>query len=359
MSSCSSNKEQSTSESTSPTSLDLLVGTYTGDGSDGIYQLQFDPITGELSDRALLATSSNPSFLAIGDSSKYIFSVSEDEEGSISSWKWNEQGKLDLINSVSTYGKHPCFIDANSGLVAVANYSSGNGGIYTIGTNGQLSKGFSEFQHYGSSANAERQGEPHAHFSQFSKDGRFLYVIDLGIDQVLAYPVNNNRLGGATTALVAESGDGPRHLEFHPTKDLVFIVTELNSMIMSASVDKETGKFTLIDRKSTLPEGFTDASYCADIHVSPDGKFVYVSNRGHQSIAIFKVQEGGSLELLGTEDVRGDWPRNFTISPDGAFLLVANQNSDNITVFKRDAETGLLEYTGNEFKMSHPVCLKF
>ena len=124
-------------------------------------------------------------------------------------------------------------------------------------------------------------------------------------------------------------------------------------------MDQESGKFIVIDKKSTLPEDFTGESYCADIHVSADGQFLYVSNRGHQSIAIFKINEDGTLEMLATDDVQGDWPRNFTLSPDGDFLLVANQNSDNITVFKRDKKTGLLEHTGNEIKLSHPVCLKF
>lgn len=359
MVSCSTSKEGSSSVESSDTVVNLLVGTYTGDGSEGIYQLKFDAESGELSDLKLLAKTSNPSFLAIDDSSKYIFSVSEDEEGSISSWEWKNKDTLVLINQVPSFGKHPCYLDSKSGMVAVANYSSGNGGIFAVTSNGKLTKAFSEFQHYGSGANPDRQGEPHAHFSQFSKEGSSLYVIDLGIDQVLRYPVRDNRLGAASTAMVVEAGDGPRHLEFHPTKDLVFVVTELNSMIMSASVDQESGKFSLIDRKSTLPEGFDGKSYCADIHVSPDGQFVYVSNRGHQSIAIFQIKEDGSLEMLGTEDVRGDWPRNFVISPDGAFLLVANQNSDNITVFNRDTETGLLKFTGNEIKMSHPVCLKF
>ena len=353
--SCSTKNTQSTSK----TAIDLMVGTYTGDGSEGIYRLKFNTKTGELSDPILIAKTSNPSFLDISSDGQYVYSVSEDEEGSISAWSWNDRGTLDLINEVSTYGKHPCYIDEQNGFVAVANYSSGNGGIYTITQNGGLSKGGSEFQHYGSSKNVERQGEPHAHFSQFYKDGNTLYVIDLGIDQVIGYPVNNGRLGAAKTALVAEGGDGPRHLEFHPEKNLVFIVTELTSEVISASVDQESGKFIVIDKQSALPEDFTGESYCADIHVSADGQFLYVSNRGHQSIAIFKINEDGTLEMLATDDVQGDWPRNFTLSPDGDFLLVANQNSDNITVFKRDKKTGLLEHTGNEIKLSHPVCLKF
>ncbi len=355
MCACKSNYDQNQTRS----AVDLYVGTYTGEGSEGIYRLQFHPKSGELSGLELIAKTSNPSYLALSDSGKYLFSVSEDESGRLAAWSWGEDGKLKQVSEVSTYGKHPCHLDIVDGLVAVANYSSGNGGVFTFSENGNLSRGMSEFQHYGSSENKERQSEPHTHYSKFYRNGELLYVVDLGIDQVLAYPVQQGKLGGAFTALTLEKGDGPRHLEFHPSRNLVYIVTELSNQVIAASIDQATGKFELIDRKRTLPEAFDGESFCADVHVSPDGKYVYVSNRGHQSIAMFKVLEDGALELLGTEDVRGDWPRNFVISRDGKFLLVANQNSDNITVFQRDVKTGLLEFTGHELEVSHPVCLKF
>ena len=342
-----------------PETFNLLVGTYTGSGSDGIYQLTYTTETGELAEPELVAATSNPSFLAIPADGKNVYSVGEDESGTVASWQWNNEGKLSLINEVPSYGKHPCFVDVHNDLLAVANYSSGNGGIVGLSDNGGILNAFNSYQHYGSSRNDDRQSAPHAHFSRFSKEGRFLYVIDLGIDQVLAYPITDGKLGAATTALSLEPGDGPRHLTFHPTKDQVFIINELSNTIVSATVDTTTGAFTKVDRKSTLPEGFNGESFCADIHMSNDGQFLYGSNRGHQSIAIFEVGSAATLEFLGTESTRGDWPRNFVISPDDEFLIVANQKSDNIVSFKRDKETGLLEYTGSEITVSEPVCLKF
>ncbi len=351
MASCNTDPQQHST-------LQLLIGTYTGSGSEGIYQVSFETSTGSLSGLQLIASTSNPSYLAVSEDGSNVYSVGEDESGTLSSWQWSTDGQLQLINQVSSYGVHPCYIDVQKGLLAVANYSSGNGGVFQLSTNGGLKKAFSEFQHHGSGANMERQESPHAHFSQFSADGRFLYVIDLGIDQVLAYPMTEGKLGVAVTALSLEPGDGPRHLEFHPNKNQVFIVNELSNTVVSAAVDPVTGTFSVIDRLSTLPEEFTDHSQCADIHLSNDGKFLYASNRGHQSIAMYQVADSGELAFLGTEATRGDWPRNFLISPDDQFLLVANQESDNIVVFSRDKVSGLLEYTGTKIELSKPVCLK-
>jgi 6-phosphogluconolactonase len=204
------------------------------------------------------------------------------------------------------------------------------------------------------------QESPRAHFAAFNTAGTYLYVVDLGIDKILVYPVSNDGLiGEGQTALEMDPGDGPRHLVFHPEKDLVFVVNELSNSVISAQVDPITGRMKRLDKKSTLPQGYSDKSYCADIHISKDGRFLYASNRGHNSIAIFKVLENGQVELMGTEPVQGDWPRNFAISPSGKHLLVANQNSNSITVFDVNPETGLLHFTGQKLEMEHPVCLQF
>ena len=342
-----------------PKTFDLLIGTYTGSGSEGIYQVQYTTANGRMNDLELIAATSNPSYLAISADGKNVYSVGEDESGTISSWQWNREGTLSLINERPSYGMHPCFVDVQDKRLALANYSSGNGGIVGLSDNGGILQAFSKYQHYGSGRNDDRQSAPHAHFSKFSKDGRFLYVVDLGIDQVLAYPLTDGRFGAATTALELEPGDGPRHLVFHPTKDQVFVINELSNTIVSATVDTNTGTFTSVDRKSTLPDDFSGESYCADIHISKDGQFLYGSNRGHNSIAILEVGSDASMQFLGTESTRGDWPRNFVISPDNEFLIVANQESNNIVSFKRDKDSGLLEFTGMEVSISKPVCLKF
>ena len=341
-------------------SINLLVGTYTSDASEGIYSLEFSSKTGELKSPTLLASSENPSFLALSDDGKYVYAVNENMEGEISAFKWNDsRTKLLLQKKVSSGGKHPCYVSVNDHLLSAANYSSGNFSVYDI-ENGSFTGEPVIKNHEGSSVIKPNQNEPHAHCSEASKDGKFLYVADLGIDKIVGYPFDKElKIGDKFTALQMDGGDGPRHFVFHPSKDIVYIISEYSNTVTTATIDTDSGKFTKIDKKSTLPEDFTDESFCADIHISSDGKFLYASNRGHNSIAIFEVGNDGALNLKGTEPVQGNWPRNFALSPDESMLLVANQHSDNITVFKRDQETGLLSYTGNQIKISKPVCLKF
>jgi len=350
------------SDSSSPEStLDLLVGVYTGSGSSGIYQLQFDPLTGRLADSLLLAETSNPSYLAISRDRQYVYSVNEDDPGSVTSFRWSHQDDtLVKVSSVSTQGAHPCFValSHNEKQLAVANYTSGNLAVYSLGDHGVIQTAPQSRQHHGSGPVAPNQKGPHAHCSLF-KDG-FLYVVDLGADRIFSYPVTEGgQLGEAREALALSPGDGPRHLVFHPTQPLAFVVNELSSSVVSLSADLKNGSLTPISKLSTLPEGFSGQNFDADIHLTSDGKFLYVTNRGHNSLAIFSVAEKGSIVAVGQESTRGSWPRNFTFSPDEDFLLVANQESGNIVVFRRDSITGLLAFSGHEFTLSKPVCLKF
>lgn len=361
MAACSAPKtEQAVEETTESSKINMLIGTYTDDTSKGIYQAKFDPATGDLSDLKLMAESMSPSFLALSGDKNLVFAINELDKGTVSAYK-KENDSLVLINELRTEGIHPCFVDLHESrsLVAVANYTSGDGAVFQKDAAGQLSDVLFTYKHEGSGPNEKRQEGPHAHCSMFSPDGNFVYVVDLGIDQIKGYATNGDQVGQGFTALALEAGDGPRHLVFHPTKQMVFVINELSNTVVSATVNPETGVFTLIDRETTLPADFTEHSQCADIHISSDGKFLYGSNRGHNSIVIYQISDEGELKMLGTEPVQGNWPRNFTLSPDEKYLLVANQNSDNIAVFERNAETGLLKYTGKELKMSKPVCLKF
>ncbi len=343
--------------------INLLVGTYTGEASKGIYQFKFNPNTGELNQKNLVAESENPSFLTISQDRNLVLAVNETDSGTISSFKWDEgRTKLNLIDQRPSAGMHPCHIVINpsQNLVAAANYSSGNSIVYPINAEGKIFDKAQMKQHEGSGPVKPNQDAPRAHFAAFSATGTYLYIVDLGIDKVMSYPVNSSgELGDPQVALQLDKGDGPRHLVFHPDKDLVYIVNELSNTVVVAQVDKITGLFKRLDKKSTLPDGFSGKSFCADIHISQDGKFLYASNRGHNSIAIFKVLENGHLELLGTEGVQGEWPRNFAISPNGKHVLVANQNTNNITVFDVNSKTGLLHYTGKQVELDRPVCLKF
>ncbi len=341
--------------------LEVLVGTYTDKGSKGIYGLKFNPATGSISDGTLLVESSNPSYLAMSQNRLFVYAVNEDEEGGVSSFKWNaEHTELQPISQLPTKGIHPCYIDLNmSGdIMAVANYSSGSVTAFNLRQDGSIETRPQVIQHSGSGPNKERQERPHAHCSIFNTE-RWLYVVDLGIDQIIAYPVGEGALGDPHVALQLEPGDGPRHLIFHPIEQMAFVINELSNTVVSLKVDSINGQLNLIDRVSTLPDNFTETSYCADIHISNDGKFIYASNRGHESIAIISVSQQGNLNWIATESVRGEWPRNFTLTPDGNYLLVANQFTSNIVVFEVDKESGLLNYSGNQTEISSPVFLSF
>ncbi|MDH5609707.1 MAG: lactonase family protein [Cyclobacteriaceae bacterium] len=345
---------------TEKNSLNLLVGTYTLGESQGIYRISFDPETGRLSDSVLVAPTENPSYLALSADGKSVYSVNENEEGLVTAFRWNESGKLDQTSQLSTNGAYPCYIDAANGWVSVANYGSGNVVFYQTNDAGDLLDNPVIRQHEGKGPDSARQEGPHAHYAAFDNQAKWNYAVDLGIDAIKAYGINENgEIGEGITALQLDGGEGPRHLAFIPEKKLAFVVNELSSTVVSMAWDTDNGTFVPIQRISTLPAGFEGTSYCADVHASADGKFLYVSNRGHDSIAIFSIAENGNLSLVGTESVRGKWPRNFTLSPDNQFLLVANQHTHNVTVFAIDPATGLLSYTGNEISIDSPVCLKF
>ena len=267
-----------------------------------------------------------------------------------------------LINEYPSEGVGPCFVELNKAenLLSVANYASGNIAVYIIQPNGAISKEVQTRQHSGSGPVRPNQVAAHAHCTKFDVAGKFLYAVDLVIDKVLSYPIDaDGKLGEQQIALRTDAGDGPRHLIWHPTKNIAFVINELSSSVISALVDTETGNFQRIDKKGTLPLDFEGDNNCADIHISTDARFLYASNRGHNSIAIFSVSEDGHLQLIANEFVQGDWLRNFNLAPDGRHLLVANRKSNNITVFKIDPTSGLLSYTGNQVELSQPVCLKF
>lgn len=341
--------------------MELLVGTYTDKESEGIYRFNFNTTTGSLDNGELLVKTPNPSYLTSSKDGRFIYAVNEEEKGSVSAFKWNEEKTLlELINQESTNGMHPCYLDLNSSedILVVANYSSGTVTAFNVNENGGINARPQVIQHRGSGPNSERQAGPHAHCSIFNGD-RWVYVVDLGIDQIIAYPAKSGALGDPHVAFQLEAEDGPRHLIFHPTEPLAFVINELSNAVVSMKVDANNGQFEVIDRVSTLPDNFTGHSQSADIQISPDGKFLYASNRGHESIAIISVSDEGSLERIGTESVRGEWPRNFVITPAGDYLLVANQYTNNIVVFKVDKENGLLSYAGHEVIIDSPVCLKF
>lgn len=262
-------------------------------------------------------------------------------------------------------GAGPCHltVDSRGRNVLVANYGSGSIAVLPIGYDGRLSEASEFIQHSGSSVNPKRQQGPHAHSINLSPDNRFAIVADLGLDQVLVY-----RFNPAYSTLAVNDppftkmnpGAGPRHFAFHPSGKFAYVISELQSTVTAFAWAAGPGTLSEIQTISALPKDFSGESYCAEVQVHPSGKFLYGSNRGHDSIAVFTVDENkGTLTPVEYASTQGKWPRNFGIDPSGAFLLAANQNSDNITVFRIDAKTGQLKPTGQTLEVGAPVCVKF
>ena len=341
--------------------LEVLVGAYTNDTSEGIYKLSLNPKSGEITKNELLVEVENPSYLDVSKDGENVYAVQENEKGMVFSYQWNaDKKKLIEVSSATTNGMHPCYVSVSDqgNLLAVGNYSSGNLFFYQIDKNGKINDQFQTKQHQGSGTLLPRQESPHVHSVKFYKNN-FLYAVDLGIDKVMSYPIENGVLGKGEVALNTSEGDGLRHVAFHPSNNVVYLISEFTNAIIIADIDAKSGVLTTIQKVSSLPDNYAKESFAADIHISNDGKFLYASNRGHNSIAVFSIATNGTLTFINHTDTEGSWPRNFALSKDNKFLLVANQHGNNVTVFKRDEKLGTLMYTGHQIKMSTPVFLKF
>lgn len=349
------------------------IGTYTGKGSQGIYVAEFDLASGQLDKPSLAAKLDNPSFLAIHPSGKYLYAAGEignfqgKKAGAVSALEIDAStGKLTLLNQQSSMGAGPCYVTVDrSGKVAlVANYGGGSIASLPIGSDGKLAEAASAIQHEGSSVNKSRQESPHAHSINVDPDNRFAFAADLGLDKVLIYKLDpaTARLSANDPAYAATPpGGGPRHFAFHPSGKYAYVCNELTSSVTAFSYDAATGALTTLHTLSTLPEGYDKpGNSTAEIQVHPSGKFVYVSNRGHDSLAIFAINEAtGKLTAVGHESTGGKTPRNFGIDPTGKYIVACNQNSGTVHVFAVDAQSGKLKPTGSSIEVANPVCVKF
>ncbi len=349
----------------------VFVGTYTRRESEGIYIYRMDAATGRLDYCGKAAGLENPSFLAICPKRRFLYAVSEIDEfegeatGIVAAYSISpESGELRWLNSQRTGGTIPCHaqVDATGGSLLLANYGSGSVASFPIEGDGRLGEVVSFIQHEGSSVNPNRQQGPHAHSINLDAANRFAFAPDLGTDRVMAYRFESDvgRLAPHAPPFTTEiPGAGPRHFDFHPNGRHAYVINELDSTITAYDYDAGKGALSRIHTVSTLPDGFEGATTCADVHVSPDGRFVYGSNRGHDSIARFSVnQDTGRLTPRGHTATQGETPRNFAIDPTGAFLLAANQESDSIVTFRIDRESGDLAPTGQAVRVSMPVCVK-
>ena len=351
----------------------LYVGTYTDSTrSEGIYVVRMDRRSGELRPVGSAAAGGNPSFLAIHPDGRVLYAVNEVERyeekasGAVGAFAIaRDSGALTRLNEQPSQGGAPCYlsVDRSGRVVLVANYAGGDVALLPIQADGTLAPAAQVVHHTGRGPNGERQEAPHAHCILPDPSNRFALAADLGADRVFVYRLD---VGGKSLDhldggdAVMHPGAGPRHLAFHPTRPLVFVANELDSTVATLRFDAERGALSPLDTVATVPAGWTGTNYPADIHVAATGRTVYVSNRGHDSIAVFSVAEAtGALALDQVVSTDGAWPRNFTLHPSGRWLLVANQRSDSIVVFGRDPETGRLTTTRQRIAIPSPVCLRF
>jgi len=351
--------------------LTAFIGTYTTRGkSQGIYIYRMDTSTGALKPTGVQSGIDNPSFVAVHPQRRFLYSVSEVRDyrgrhsGAVAAYGINSKtGALTPLNRQPSQGVGPCHVnvDKTGKCVLVANYASGSVAVFPIKADGSLGEASEAIQHRGSSVVKERQEGPHAHSVNLSPDNRFAFVADLGMDKMMVY-----RLDSAAGKLAihqevpVKPGAGPRHFDFHPNGKYAYLINEIGNTMTAFAYDADAGKLTEVQTLPTLPAGFTGTSHTADVHVHPSGIFLYGSNRGHDSIAIYRIdRRNGKLTLVGIEPTQGKTPRNFAIDPSGTFLYAEHQDSDTIVTFKIDQRTGRLTPTGQVTEVPQPVCLKF
>ena len=352
--------------------LFVYVGTYTSRGSKGIYQLAMDPKTGKLEQVGVTENIINPSFLAIHPGGRYLYAVNEVGEvagkkgGAVTAFEIDSaSGSLKKLNQQWTGGAGPCHVsvDPRGEFVMCANYGGGSVSMHPIREGGRLGDMTAFVQHGGSSVDKSRQEGPHAHSINADSAGRYAVAADLGLDSLIVYKIDRASASldsNDPPAARVAPGSGPRHFAFHPNGKRAYVINEMLCTVTAFNYDASKGALTEIQTISTLPDGVKPGYSTAEILVHPSGKFVYGSNRGHHSIAMFAVDaDSGRLSFLGTESTQGKTPRNFGIDPSGQFLLAANQDSNNIVVFRIDQKTGRLTPTGHSIEVPTPVCVRF
>jgi len=352
----------------------VYIGTYTEDGSKsrGIYVYRYDADTGEIASRGLAAETTNPSWIALHPSGRFLYAVNEvgnykgPNSGGVSAFAVDHAtGKLTFLNEVPSRGADPCYItvDKTGKFVLVANYTGGSVAVFPVLSDGKLGEATAFVQHTGHGTNPKRQEGPHAHSIELSPDNRFAYVNDLGLDELLVY-----KFDSATGSLTPNdppfaklaAGSGPRHFVLRPDGKFAYVISEMGHTVMVFSNDAATGRLQQLQTVTTLPRDFQGRNDDAEIRIHPSGKFLYASNRGDDSIAIYAIDEDkGTLTQLGIVPTGGKEPRSFEIDPTGKLLFAANQKSDNIVVFKIDAKTGRLTPTEKVLDVGSAVCVKF
>ncbi len=354
-----------------PRKVLVFVGAYTSGESEGISVLELDTASGALTPVSVTTDVRNPSFLALDPGGRFLYAVSEvgDFEGQptggvVAFAIDRESGSLRRINARPSGGAGPCHlvVDQTGANVLVANYGGGSVAVLRVGPSGELVDTSAFVQHEGSSVNKRRQNAPHAHSINLDPSNRFAYAADLGIDRVLVYRFDpaSGLLDPTPADGAVAPGAGPRHLAFHPSGRWAYVINELHSTVTAFERDAADGTLRELQTISTLPDGFEGNNSTAEIRVHPSGRFLYGSNRGHDSIAVFAIDPArGTLTPVEHEPTQGRTPRNFNIDPTGSFVLAANQRTDSIVVFRIDPTSGALEPTGHQVRVPTPVCVRF
>lgn len=350
----------------------VYIGTYTTKGSKGIYLCELNMRTGDLTLKEPVATTPNPTFLALAPNHKVLYAANEIDNfqgakaGAISAWAIQPKtGALKLINESSTKGDGPCHVsvDPKGRYVYAANYGGGSLSAMPVEKNGGVGPASAFVQHEGTSVDPARQEGPHAHSIYIDAADHFAYACDLGLDKVYVYKLDSP--AGALTPndppfAMVPPGSGPRHLAFHPGGKFAYVINEMKSTVTAMKWDPKAGSLQEIETVSTVPADNTVSNSTAEVFMHPNGKFLYGSNRGHNSIAIFSVdQTTGKVKLIANQSTEGKTPRSFNLDPTGTFLIAANQDTDSVVVFRVNPETGALTPTGHSVNISMPVCVVY
>ncbi len=360
--------------SSSPAADPLVYfGTYTGKKSKGVHVSRLDMATGALSAPELAGETANPSYLAVHPTRNFLYAANEvrtfsgKETGSVSAFAIDRAtGKLRALNQQSSVGRGPVYlvVDRTGRNVLVSNYGGGSVAVLPIGKDGTLKPVSAFIQHTGSSVNQQRQQGPRAHSINLDPGNRFAYAADLGLDKVLIYRFDADKgslVPNNPPFAAVQPGAGPRHFAFHPHGRFAYVINEIDVTLTAFSSDPQRGGLTAIQTVSTLPAGQAamPGFSTADVQVHPSGRFLYGSNRGHDSMVVFAIDEkSGRLSYVENEPTQGSTPRGFGIDPTGVYLLVANQQSDSVVVFRIDQQTGGLTPTGHQIELGSPVCVK-
>ncbi|WP_066192675.1 lactonase family protein [Gracilibacillus timonensis] len=336
------------------------IGSYTKKESEGVYKFILDTEKKQLSGVEVAASLDNPTYVTISKDNQNLYAVAkEGDQGGVTAFEIaDDQGSLRPLNSQVTPGSAPCHVsvDSQNQLVVAANYHTQLVEAFATNSDGSLQAPTSA-KHEGNGPH-ERQEKPHLHFAGYTPDERFVVVVDLGTDTITTYQPQDGSLE-EVNVLKTKPGSGPRHIAFHPNREYAYVMTELSNEVIVLKYDQQDGRFEEWQYISTLPEDFTENSQGSAVHLSSDGRFVYAGNRGHNSIAVYRVLDDFTVEFIEWTDTEGDWPRDFVLDPSEQFIVASNQESGTIVLFERDPEAGTLTLVQKDVAAPEAVCLKF